>query len=197
MRPTPCSPPSSCYSSCRRRRSPPAASSVASERRERATRTERAGEAASERACRGVRGASPSVNEASITIDAAKVENRISPRLYGQFAEFMFENIKFGLHAELLAQPRVRRDRERHRAPPLLGTLSRRPQRRRDPLRVGRRGRLPGAGADAGAASLAAHRRVGTRRPRSRRSIRRRVPVRAGSSTAARCGSAARTSPGA
>ena len=39
---------------------------------------------------------------ASITIHAAKVENRISPRLYGQFAEFMFENIKFGLHAELL-----------------------------------------------------------------------------------------------
>jgi signal transduction histidine kinase len=41
-------------------------------------------------------------NAASIAIDAAKVENRISPRLYGQFAEFMFENIKFGLHAELL-----------------------------------------------------------------------------------------------
>ena len=41
-------------------------------------------------------------NTASIAIDAAKVENRISPRLYGQFAEFMFENIKFGLHAELL-----------------------------------------------------------------------------------------------
>jgi alpha-L-arabinofuranosidase len=41
-------------------------------------------------------------DEASIAIDAATVENRISPRLYGQFAEFMFENIKFGLHAELL-----------------------------------------------------------------------------------------------
>jgi alpha-N-arabinofuranosidase len=39
---------------------------------------------------------------ADITIDAATVENRIGPRLYGQFAEFMFENIKFGLHAELL-----------------------------------------------------------------------------------------------
>jgi hypothetical protein len=39
---------------------------------------------------------------ASIAIDAANVENRISPRLYGQFAEFMFENIKFGMHAELL-----------------------------------------------------------------------------------------------
>ena len=47
-------------------------------------------------------GKSPSVKNASIAIDAAKVENRISPRLYGQFAEFMFENIKFGLHAELL-----------------------------------------------------------------------------------------------
>jgi alpha-N-arabinofuranosidase len=41
-------------------------------------------------------------DQASITIDAATVENRISPRLYGQFSEFMFEDIKFGLHAELL-----------------------------------------------------------------------------------------------
>jgi alpha-N-arabinofuranosidase len=40
--------------------------------------------------------------DATVAIDAATVENRISPRLYGQFAEFMFENIKFGLHAELL-----------------------------------------------------------------------------------------------
>ncbi len=41
-------------------------------------------------------------DEASVAIDAATVENRISPSLYGQFAEFMFENVKFGLHAELL-----------------------------------------------------------------------------------------------
>jgi alpha-L-arabinofuranosidase len=41
-------------------------------------------------------------DDASVAIDAATVENRISPRLYGQFTEFMFENIKFGLHAELL-----------------------------------------------------------------------------------------------
>ena len=39
---------------------------------------------------------------ASITIDAGKVENRISPLLYGQFLEFMFEGIKSGLHAELI-----------------------------------------------------------------------------------------------
>ena len=39
---------------------------------------------------------------ASITIDAGKVENRISPLLYGQFLEFMFEGIKGGLHAELI-----------------------------------------------------------------------------------------------
>src|SRR5206468_669452 len=39
---------------------------------------------------------------ASITIDARKVENRISPLLYGQFLEFMFEGIKAGLHAELI-----------------------------------------------------------------------------------------------
>ena len=39
---------------------------------------------------------------ASITIDARKVENQISPLLYGQFLEFMFEGIKGGLHAELI-----------------------------------------------------------------------------------------------
>ena len=39
---------------------------------------------------------------ASITIDPRKVENRISPLLYGQFLEFMFEGIKGGLHAELI-----------------------------------------------------------------------------------------------
>jgi alpha-L-arabinofuranosidase len=41
-------------------------------------------------------------DEARIAIDASIVENPISPRLYGHFAEFMFEDIKFGLHAELL-----------------------------------------------------------------------------------------------
>jgi alpha-L-arabinofuranosidase len=46
-------------------------------------------------------GISPSVT-ASITIDASKVEGRINPLLYGQFAEFMYENIKGGLHAELI-----------------------------------------------------------------------------------------------
>ena len=40
--------------------------------------------------------------EASITIDARKVENRLSPLLYGQFLEFMYEGVKGGLHAELL-----------------------------------------------------------------------------------------------
>jgi len=39
---------------------------------------------------------------ASISIDARKVENSISPLLYGQFLEFMFEGIKGGLHAELI-----------------------------------------------------------------------------------------------
>jgi len=36
---------------------------------------------------------------ASISIDARRVENRISPLLYGQFLEFMYEGIKGGLHA--------------------------------------------------------------------------------------------------
>jgi alpha-N-arabinofuranosidase len=37
-----------------------------------------------------------------IRVDASKRLNPISPMLYGQFAEFMFENIKGGLWAELL-----------------------------------------------------------------------------------------------
>jgi alpha-N-arabinofuranosidase len=52
---------------------------------------------------------------ASITVDAGKVENRISPLLYGQFLEFMFEGIKGGLHAELL------RDRSFEEAPNVIG----------------------------------------------------------------------------
>jgi alpha-N-arabinofuranosidase len=40
---------------------------------------------------------------ATIEIDAGTVENRISPLLYGQFLEFMYEGIKGGLHAELIA----------------------------------------------------------------------------------------------
>lgn len=39
---------------------------------------------------------------ARIEIDASRVEGQISPLLYVQFAEFMYENIKGGLHAELL-----------------------------------------------------------------------------------------------
>ena len=46
--------------------------------------------------------AAPQAATASITIDARKVEGRISPMLYGQFAEFMFENIKGGMYAELI-----------------------------------------------------------------------------------------------
>ena len=52
---------------------------------------------------------------ASITVDATKVENRISPLLYGQFLEFMFEGIKGGLHAELL------RDRSFEESPNVVG----------------------------------------------------------------------------
>ena len=46
--------------------------------------------------------AAQATQTASITIDAGKVENPISPLLYGQFLEFMFEGIKGGLHAELI-----------------------------------------------------------------------------------------------
>jgi alpha-N-arabinofuranosidase len=37
-----------------------------------------------------------------IDIDAGRVDGKISPLLYGQFMEFMFEGVKGGLHAELL-----------------------------------------------------------------------------------------------
>ena len=39
---------------------------------------------------------------ASIEIDAGASQGPISPLLYGQFAEFMFEGVKGGLHAELI-----------------------------------------------------------------------------------------------
>ena len=38
----------------------------------------------------------------AVEIDAASVDNRISPHLYGQFLEFMFEGINQGLFAELI-----------------------------------------------------------------------------------------------
>ncbi|HEX4951089.1 MAG TPA: alpha-L-arabinofuranosidase C-terminal domain-containing protein [Blastocatellia bacterium] len=53
--------------------------------------------------------------QATIAIDAGKVEGRISPLLYGQFLEFMFEGIKGGLHAELI------RNRSFEEAPNAIG----------------------------------------------------------------------------
>src|SRR5688572_6781143 len=52
---------------------------------------------------------------ATVTIDASKVENRISPLLYGQFLEFMYEGIKRGLHAELI------RNRSFEESPNIIG----------------------------------------------------------------------------
>jgi len=52
---------------------------------------------------------------ATLVIDANKVENVLSPTLYGQFAEFMFEDIKGGLSAELV------RDRGFDEQPNALG----------------------------------------------------------------------------
>ena len=52
---------------------------------------------------------------ATLEIDATKVENSLSPTLYGQFAEFMFEDIKGGLSAELI------RDRGFDEQPNALG----------------------------------------------------------------------------
>jgi alpha-L-arabinofuranosidase len=43
-----------------------------------------------------------SATSARILVDASKVEGEISPILYGQFDEFMFEGVKGGLSAELI-----------------------------------------------------------------------------------------------
>jgi alpha-L-arabinofuranosidase len=55
------------------------------------------------------------VASATVFIDANRVEGRISPMLYGQFDEFMFEGVKRGLTAELL------RDRGFEQAPNAIG----------------------------------------------------------------------------
>jgi len=47
-------------------------------------------------------GPAPAPRTATIDVDAGAVAGHISPLLYGQFLEFMFEGIKGGLHAELL-----------------------------------------------------------------------------------------------
>jgi alpha-N-arabinofuranosidase len=52
---------------------------------------------------------------ASLTINAAKVEGAISPTLYGQFMEFMFEGVKGGVTAELI------RNRSFEEAPNAIG----------------------------------------------------------------------------
>jgi len=52
---------------------------------------------------------------ASISIDASKPIGKISPLLYGQFLEHMFEGVKSGLHAELL------RNRSFEEQPNLIG----------------------------------------------------------------------------
>ena len=55
------------------------------------------------------------IQRASITVDATKTVGPISPLLYGHFLEFMFEGVKFGLHAELL------RDRSFDEQPNTIG----------------------------------------------------------------------------
>ena len=52
---------------------------------------------------------------ASITIDTSKIEGSISPMLYGQFDEFMFEGVKGGLYGELI------RDRSFEEPPNAIG----------------------------------------------------------------------------
>jgi alpha-N-arabinofuranosidase len=52
---------------------------------------------------------------ASLTVNATKVEGAISPALYGQFVEFMFEGVKGGVTAELI------RNRSFEEAPNAIG----------------------------------------------------------------------------
>src|SRR6266542_2480472 len=52
---------------------------------------------------------------ATITVDATRSVGDISPLLYGQFLEFMFQGVKGGLYAELL------RDRSFEEAPNSIG----------------------------------------------------------------------------
>jgi alpha-N-arabinofuranosidase len=47
-------------------------------------------------------GAALGSEAARILVEAARVEGRIDPRLYGQFIEFMYEGVKGGLSAELV-----------------------------------------------------------------------------------------------
>jgi hypothetical protein len=42
------------------------------------------------------------IARATITIEAGTAAVQIGPLLYGQSSEFMFEGVKFGVHAELL-----------------------------------------------------------------------------------------------
>ncbi|HYJ48196.1 MAG TPA: alpha-L-arabinofuranosidase C-terminal domain-containing protein [Pyrinomonadaceae bacterium] len=60
-------------------------------------------------------GSAQEVTQATLTVDAGRVEGRISPLLYGQFMEFMFEDIKGGLYAELI------RNRSFEEAPNVIG----------------------------------------------------------------------------
>jgi alpha-N-arabinofuranosidase len=67
-------------------------------------------------ACTPLAGGSQSAPaRARVVVDAGRVEAEISPLLYGQFLEFMFEGIKGGLSAELL------RDRGFDEAPNAIG----------------------------------------------------------------------------
>ena len=55
------------------------------------------------------------IAKAAITIQADKIDGHVSPMLYGQFDEFMYEGVKFGLHAEMI------RDRGFEDAPNAIG----------------------------------------------------------------------------
>lgn len=124
----------------------------------------------------------PAPAMASIAIDAGAAAGPISPLLYGQFAEFMFEGVKGGLHAELVRNRGFDDDGE---APGLPRHWERYPDARNDDyaLALARDNRVAYPDAAAGDGLLAGHSLRVRLRPGvvERHGIHQgRVPVRRG-----------------
>ena len=129
---------------------------------------------------------------ASIEIDAGTQEGRISPLLYGQFAEFMFEGIKGGLHAELI------RNRSFEESPNAIGISrywERYPDDRNDDYAISFHWDAGGGLSDAAPVGRADRRALAACPAPSRRdrrgmaSTRRAYPSRQASTIADTCGS--------
>ena len=153
------------------------------------------------RSPRGTHAALPPATRPPSRSTPRKVEGRISPLLYGQFIEFMYEGIKRGLHAELIRNRGFEESANAIGSAATLGPLPRRSQRRlRHLLRAGTtRSPIP-TRVRAGSAAeraLAARRAPSRRDGAPRRATRRACRSGRASNTAATCGSEPGRSPGA